>query len=341
MNKKSVTIKDIANEAGVSTATVSRVISGKTVPGNLTERKVLDAASSLGYVFKPKGHYSSKKVIIAVIHNKNVGYLDTVLDGVQQSAYELGYSVIVHILRNEDFDANYFINLAIQFSASGILFVSACVSSSIMKKIESRIPVVKCIDLQDEDEISCIGIDEREAGRKITSYLISTGRKRIAFMTRKLKGKVNILREEGYREAMAANGLTVHPNWVSSIIQGESGPSEIVDLNQVMFFINTLLNMDERPDAIVCIIDTDAAMVQKALLTLGIRVPEDMAVTGFYNLQLSRLLVPDLTSYETHAANIGFGAMKILDERINNPSLPQTKIVTAAEIIIRGSTSVY
>jgi DNA-binding LacI/PurR family transcriptional regulator len=116
---------------------------------------------------------------------------------------------------------------------------------------------------------------------------------------------------------------------------------EIADFNHVCFFIKTLIDGSDRPNAIMCNIDTDAAMVMKAIFSLGLRVPEDMAVTGFYNLLISRLVHPELTTVETRAADIGYTAMKMLDERIANPSLPHTKIYTNAEIIVRKSTSTF
>lgn len=86
-------------------------------------------------------------------------------------------------------------------------------------------------------------------------------------------------------------------------------------------------------------IDNDAAMAIKAIYSLGLRVPEDIAVTGFYNLHISQLLHPELTTVETHAGDIGNTAMHMLDERIKNPLLPHTKLYTNAEIIVCKSTS--
>lgn len=342
MGRKEITVRDVAREAGVSIATVSRVINGRIVPGNSTAKKVLEAVENIGYVIKQQPVVEQRhRTILAIIHDKNVAYFDSVLDGVQRSALELGYDVVVHVLRNNKIDANYFIRLAGTVSACGILFVSACVPTDILSEVELSIPVVKCVDvLDDDDNITCIGINDRSAFRKLTSYLISIGRTRIALLQAPLKGEISRYHEEGYREAMIAAGLEICPEWISPMIQRETS-AEVADFNQIYYFIKMMMDLPVKPNAIICNIDTDAAMVIKAAFKLKLNVPTDLVVAGFYNLMLAKLTYPELTSVETHAADIGFTAMKLLDERISNPTLPHTRLYTNAEIIIRNSTSTF
>ena len=335
MGRKAITIRDVAREAEVSIATVSRVINGHTVPGNKTASKVLKAAQKVGYTIAGLQAENSRRTVLAIIHDTNVEYLDRVLGGIYRASRQLNYDVAIHVIRDRDFEHKDFLKLAKVVSASGIIFVSACVPSSIIRAVEATIPVVKCVDVLEDDDITCVGINDRAAFSTLTSYLISTGRTKIALMRAPLMGNIADYREAGFREVIRQHNLPLRPEWISPLIQRNEG---IADYNHVSYYVQTLLSAEERPDAIMCTIDNDAAMVVKAVHRMGFRVPEDVAVTGFYNLHLAQLLHPELTTVETHAVDIGNTAMHMLDERIKNPFLPHARLYTNAEIIVRKST---
>lgn len=340
MGRKSITIRDVADKANVSIATVSRVLNGHTVAGNSTCQKVLRAARQVGYIAadpnqKPR---NNEKTVFAIIHDKNIAYMEQVVKGAHEAAKKLGFNIVVHIVRDSQITANAFLKAAKNTAACGMLFVSACVPTSVMSTLEASIPVVKCIDVLDNDNVTCIGINERESFRSLTSYLVSTGRKKIALVRSPLMGNIVTYRESGFLEVMRANNLPVNFEWITPNIKRNG---EVIDFNHVLYHVRTLVNGANRPDAIMCNIDTDAAMVLKAVLSLGLRVPEDIAITGYYNLPASQLVTPELTTVETFPTDIGYSAMQMLAERIADPHLPHTKLYTPAEVIVRKSTTVF
>ncbi len=339
MRSKDVTIRNVADESGVSIATVSRVLNGQTLPGSETTLRVLNAVQKLGYTRQIMQDNGCRPTILAVLHDVNIGYLDLVVKGIYNAVAELNYNITTHVVRDNNYSAPFFLELAKSLSACGIIFISACVPTSILRTLEASIPLVKCVDVQDDDDISCIGINDRNSFRDLTSHLLSTGRSRIAMLRASLMGEVSRYREEAFYETMHRNNKIVRPEWISALLQHDYNSPDS-DYNNVCYFIQKVIAYEDRPNAIMCMVDTDAALVVKALHKFGLRVPEDIAVTGFYNLSISRLITPELTTVDTYATDIGYLAMKMLDERIHDPAQPHIKVFTNTSVIIRDSTAI-
>ena len=187
-----------------------------------------------------------------------------------------------------------------------------------------------CCEYPDDYECSYISIDDVTAAYKAVNYLISTGCKNIGFVNCSLKYKYARHRREGYLKALKSAGLPVHPEWNITI------PS--IDYTLAHSAISQALNAEQRPDAFFTCSDVFAAAAINAAQQHGIRVPEDISVIGFDNVETSRMTLPTITTIRQPCFQLGQQSCSILLEKILNPSAPDRQILLNTEFIIRDST---
>lgn len=171
-----------------------------------------------------------------------------------------------------------------------------------------------------------VGIDNRQAGYLVAAHLIERGCRRIQMLVRARSASTIDTRAAGCWEAMLRAGLTPDPEMVN--------PGEPDDLD----FVKSVLDR-KKPDAIICGNDWTAAHLLHSLDELGVRVPEDVMVTGFDDLRLAQLLRVPLTTIRQPCAQIGAVAMQVMRERISHPELPTRNILLDCELVVRGSTT--
>jgi len=192
----------------------------------------------------------------------------------------------------------------------------------------ASIPVIlldRCIErYPDRSNFDLVGIDNHRAGYVITRHLAQAGARRIVFAMRKNSAATVEARMAGYREALfhlqpGAPGVAVSGNfedtsWVRSMIDRE------------------------RPDGIVCANDVTAARLMKTLVALGVRIPDDMKITGFDDVSYAKFLPVPLTTIRQDCAELGAVAMQAMLERLRRPNQPVRDILVRTELIVRGST---
>jgi len=192
-----------------------------------------------------------------------------------------------------------------------------------------RIPIV----LLDRDlgeyptrsEHDLVGIDNVAAGIELTEHLLSHGRERICFIARPHFPSTTDLRVLGCREALHRGGISL-----KSVFAHFGDPADV-------HFVQQVLNRS-KPNGIICSNDQTAAFLIRTLARIGKRVPEEIAVAGFDDLQYATLLSPPLTTIRQPCRDIAHSAVKALLERIEDPTLPARQILHSHELVVRGST---
>lgn len=193
---------------------------------------------------------------------------------------------------------------------------------------KARIPIVlldRCIDAYPaRAEYDLVGIDNRRAAYGATIHLVELGAKRIAFLGRKLSASTVDARIAGYREALFATDLLRREDLVT---RGDPADESLV---------KSILD-EHRPDAFLCANDHTAATLMKSLISLGVRIPNEVRIVGIDDVKYASLLPIPLTTQHQPCLDIGRVAMATMVERLKDPDLPIREISLSCRLVIRKS----
>lgn len=327
-----IKIYDIAGAAGVSLATVSRVLNHPDKVKEATRNKVLRIIKERGY--KPnanaRGLASRRSTTIAVvIPELSRASVAEMIQGIDESAKKYGYTIRLFINKDKDpVKERELWSEVIASSVDGILFMSDEMTKEIYQQIEySPIPVVFVNSLSKKDTIGSVGVDYEECAYNITNEMIKRGNKKIVFIGTEHKYTLNEMKQQGYVHAMQDNNL--EPKCIYS--------SGNISTNEVFF--DNLLN-DEVPEVALVVRDSIAISYMNVAVKKGIKVPEQLQVIGFQNTKYAILSNPKLTCAEIPVYEIGNKAMSYLTELMQdeNNNKKTEKILLPYDIIWREST---
>lgn len=328
--KSKSTLTQIANRAGVSIATVSRILNdtGRVSPS--TRQKVLHAIRELEYDSALKRPTPVYRTILVLVPDFVNPFYANIIDGIQQTAHNNDFEIFLMPTKDSYPSPNYLVNMIKKEGFSGVLWLSSTPPTEILTVMEHHCPTVMCCEYPEDQTCSYVSIDDVTAAFRAVNYLVSTGCKKIGFVNCSLKYKYARHRREGYMQALEGAGLEYNPEWYVSI------PS--IDYTLAYSAILQALNADPVPDAFFTCSDVYAAATINAAQSLGIRVPEDLSVIGFDNIETSRMTHPPITTIGQPGFQMGQQACSILVEKILNPELPDRHILLNTELIIREST---
>lgn len=336
------TLRDIAELANVSTATVSRVLNNDTTykMTDATRSRVLDAAQQLNY--KPRrnqkansntsaDNHKSLKVgcVLSVTKDKyNDPFFMSILSSVESRLGSNGYK-LSFLRTGLELEDNSTLYSTFNEDISGLILMET-LNSDTYKYIRKSVPNIVGIDTK-RDDIDNIGYDHYDAATTAVQHLIEKGHTRIGFIggsgpTKNIKTS---LRYRGYFTTMHAHGLDVNPDWVMDCHWDEAKCIELVQ---------NLCLMPGRPTAIFVASDLMAMAALSGLYEIKVNVPSQMAVIGLSNIELSKYSNPPLTTIEVPTNEIGIVATDLLLARIKGYDLLPQKIILPSKLIVRDST---
>jgi LacI family transcriptional regulator len=335
------TLYDVARAAGVSTATVSRVMHGQDRVKPATRQRVLDVIAMLGYV--PDGAAQSlsrrrKDVIGLVAVERNspeadleqntLLFVDEVLRGVEALLREIGWSLLISFLSSGE---SAFERLtAMSGKIDGLLITEGIVSSVELADLAARLPVVLVAGSPDEPNVDVVDADNRTGTMELVAHLVEVHhRTRLFYAAGPQEAPDARARQAAFNEVLAG-----HPEATSagtyegqfSSISGQLAARQILGLGR-----------QDRPDAVVCGNDQMAIGVIRELTAHGVRVPGDVAVVGFDDIYPGALLAPPLTTVRQPMRLLGERACSLLLDRLNNPGLPHRLELLPTEMVVRSS----
>lgn len=334
------TQSDVARRAGVSRATVSYVLNGLADDGRVqileeTRSRVLGAIAELGYEPDARAQAlrsGSTKTIALLIPDIRNPHFCEFANGVEESARAAGYHMLLSSTTlNDEYAVGVFKGLA-QRRFDGLIITGAFILESteaqeVLARVRQRsLPIVEMGELYGVDSIST---DYREATKEVVSYLLSLGHRRIGFVYGVGSHGLGIDRLEPFQESLNMAGIPVEQD---SIV--ECGPTTEDGYQAAM----KLLNLAQRPTALIVINDLLAIGVLRAAADLGLRVPDDLSVTGYDDISMANYLTPRLTTVTKNAFAGGRKAFDLLLARIQNPGMPRQVIHDSATLIAREST---
>ena len=333
---RETTIYDIARELGISPSTVSRAL--KDHPGikKETQRRVREAAKKMGYrhnKFASSLRLNKTHTLGVIVPKLNSYFMATAIAGIQNVANKYGYSIIIsQSQENEKKEAEQVVTLY-NSRVDGLL-VSLAYNTNSLNHFElllnKGIPLVFFDRVFECKGCTRVVIDNNKAGYEIVSHLISQGCRRIMYVGGNLLRNVYTERLNGYKRALEDNGL---PFDDSLVIINNLSEKDGEDVGK------QILKMKKRPDAVFAANDTTAVSVIMTLKQAGLSVPEDIAVAGFNNEPISRIVQPNLTTVDYPSYEIGELATETLIKKLNSEKYANPLIVILDhKLIIREST---
>ena len=332
---KRMTMKDVADLAGVSKTTVSHVINETRFVEVSTRSKVLQAMKELGYypntVARSLRSGETKTIGMIVPDSTNLFFAD-IARRIENYGYENGYSVILcNSDNNIDKQQNY-INTLISKQVDGVIFISSGESREDLQRLsESEIPIVVADRIVPLNLADVVLINNEEAGYIATKYLIDLGHRRIACITGSSELNPSMRRVEGYRRALSENEIVVPEEY---IVQGD------FQFQSGEMMMTKLMNLPQRPTAVFVLNDMMAIGAVSAARRLGVGVPDDVSIVGFDDIALASLLYPPLTTMAQPTEEIARVAVELLIQKIAHQDVDHEnkKYVLNARLIVRDST---
>lgn len=327
------TIDDVARLAKVSKATVSRVFSRSAVVTEETRRLVLEAAVAAGYrpnaVAQALRRRTSRSVVVLVPDLANPFYPE-IVHGIERRARALGYAIL---MGNTDADPaieDAYLDLVRDRRADGMLLLTGQLPPDVDADDPDLPPIVLIAEHLPGSRLPTVRIDNVAAAAEIVGHLIDLGHRRIGHVAGPLSRILSVDRLAGYRQALAAAGIAFDPALVA---QGDFRfPSGIAAGE-------ALLALDEPPTAIFAANDESAVGVLRAARLRGLRVPEQLSVAGFDDIQLAEMSDPPITTVHQPRADMGAEAIGLLIRQLEKEDIAGTEIVLPTRLVIRGSTA--
>lgn len=332
MEKQSITIYDVAREAGVSMATVSRVVNGNPNVKDATRQKVLSVIEKLDY--RPnaiaRGLASKKTTTVGVIipDITNV-YFSSLARGIDDVAAMYKYNII---LANSDESYQkemHVLNTLFAKQVDGIIYLGHMLADDVRQAfIRSRTPVILAGAIDPSAQIGSVNIDYVEATQTATKQLIATGNKRIALVTGGLKQPINSqYRLKGYQTALNDASIPYDKNLVFETEYSYDAGLKI--WSQI-----------KAADATAAMVGDDelAIGILDGALDDGVKIPEDFELITSNNTKLTKMVRPQLTSISQPLYDIGAVAMRLLTKVMNKEEVNDNTILLPYGIVDRGST---
>jgi len=332
-----VTIKDVAKKAGVSPSTVSRALSGNASVKESTKQKILEAVKLLNYRpnFLAQGLKEGKtKTIGLIIPNIRNPIYPALARGVEDTAKKFGYSVV---LCNTDEDVKAekeYIQKLRKRWVDGLLIAPAAKETEHIVELQKEgfpmVIIVRNVDFL----ANAVIIDKFRAAYDAVSFLIKTGHQRIAIIKGNQQLALYRERFRGYKQALLDAGLPVH----EELITGDESDSVQWSLDGYNA-VYSLFAQNIKFDAVFATTDLRAIGAIRAIKDHGYKVPEDISVIGFDNLEFSSLIDPPLSTVSQPLYDIGVRAVNKLLALINTETMQEPTVeIMSSELIIRRST---
>jgi LacI family transcriptional regulator len=315
-NPKAVTIRDVANQAGVSVTTVSRVLNGKDDISEETVKKVMAVVQDLGYAssLAARGMRSYRTNLIGLIlHDVASLYSQEIMRGVNQAIAGIDKDLIIYTSGGLDREnvaqhERHYVALLNGSVTDGAIMVTPTAT-----QFTTHAPLVIIDPNNETPDYPAIIATNQEGALAAMSYLTDLGHRRIGHIAGEMKLISASQRLQGYKDGLAAAGIPLHEDLI------EMGD---YTTETAVICARKLLSLPDRPTAIFAANDVSAIGVYQAARELGLQIPGDLSVIGFDNLRDAAHLNPPLTTIDQSLERMGTIATEMLVELVKGNSLP-------------------
>jgi DNA-binding LacI/PurR family transcriptional regulator len=333
-----ITIKEVAKLAGVSPSTVSRVISDSRRISDDTKKIVREAMDTLGYhpnaIARSLVNKATNTIGIVMTQSTERAFLNPffpqALSGVSAAAHEQGYCILLSTGKTEKEQLESIQNIVMGGRVDGVIIMYSSVDNAAMDALNKlRTPVIVIGKPLKSKDTLYVDNDNVEACFKVTEKLINNGHKRISFISGSFKLVVSLDRLDGYVNALNKYSIPFRKEYIV----------ELSDFIKEGAYERTckLLELEERPTALVVTDDVMAFGALDAIREKGLRIPEDIEIISFNNIPSAEITKPSLTSVDIDAFALGYEASKLIIEKIRGEA-NKDRVIVPTKIVYRESS---
>lgn len=335
MEEKSMnaTMKDVAEYAGVSTATVSRALMNPEKVSAATRQKVEQAVLAVGYAphtLTRSSKRSESRTILVIVPDICDPFFAEVIQGIERTAAEHGYLVLLGDCAQQRQQEKIFVNLIVTKQIDGMLLLGSNIPFNASKEEQRNLPpMVMANEFAPELELPTVHIDNLTAAFNAVLYLHDLGHQRIGCLAGPKHMPLSQYRLQGYIQALRRCGLSETGYVAHADFTFEAGAKALAQL----------MAQPQPPTALFCHSDVMAIGALSQAKRLGLRVPEDLSIVGFDDIHLAQYVDPPLTTVAQPRYQIGREAMLLLLEQLHHHRVVIGSRLLDSELIIRGSTA--
>lgn len=330
-----VTIYDVAKAANCSTATVSLVLNKSKRIRPETQKQVMQVVEQMGYTpnyIAQSLHSRCTHTLGLVVPNVENPLFSMMISGIEDCANAKGYNIILGITDSNNQKEDFYLDMLQRERVDGlILFPSFLhsLSEKINRLNSFQTPIVLCGSSGNEiQNISYVKCDNRIGAYIAITHLIDIGCRRIGCIFPSVNPSQYESRMTGYQDALYYNALPFQPELIKIC------PTDNASISAA----TTALLEEQNPDGLFCLYDYAAISVIRAILRFGRRIPEDVALIGYDNIQISDFLPISLSSIDTHAREVGQKATEIMIQKIVDADTPCQQLLLKPELVVRESS---
>ncbi|MEZ8135183.1 DNA-binding transcriptional regulator CytR [Vibrio splendidus] len=328
------TMKDVAQLAGVSTATVSRALMNPEKVSVSTRKRVETAVLEAGYspnTLARNLRRNESKTIITIVPDICDPYFVEIIRGIEDAAVENDYLVLLGDSGQQKKRESSFVNLVFTKQADGMLLLGTDHPFDVSKPEQKNLPpMVMACEFAPELELPTVHIDNLTSAFEAVNYLAQLGHKRIAQISGPTTATLCKFRQQGYQQALRRAGVSMNPAYSTvGDFTFEAGAQAV----------RQLLALPEQPTAIFCHNDAMAIGAIQEAKKLGLRVPQDLSIVGFDDIQFAQYCDPPLTTISQPRYEIGRQAMLMMLDLLKGNDVQAGSRLLEAKLVVRGSTA--
>jgi DNA-binding LacI/PurR family transcriptional regulator len=328
MNKKKATVYTVAKHAGVSIATVSRTLAGSHKVTPETRQRVMQVVDDLNFEPNPSARrlaHKKTETIALVFPDISGPFYSTVIRGVEQEAGRHDHNVLIYGTHGKEGSGRFLRTLTSK--VDGLIIMARSVDEDSLHSLERHgVPFVLLGQSNGQLQCSTIAVDNQAGAYQAATHLLGHGHQRIAIINGPADSPDNKGRLQGYRQALLDAGTVVQPDM---LVPGN------FTYEEGRIAIHQLLEADSPPTAVLAANDEMAIGALDAALQRGLRVPADLAVIGFDDIQMAALTRPSLTTVHQPMQLLGEAAVRLLFERLQNPDVLARHELLETQLVVR------
>ncbi|WP_407270786.1 LacI family DNA-binding transcriptional regulator [Radiobacillus sp. PE A8.2] len=324
-------IQQVAHKAGVSVATVSRVLNSNATVSPKTRIKVETAIKELNYEPSMLGRNlrnSESRLLLVLIPSIANPFYTEIINGIENTAISNKYNILLCETDSNPQRENIYFNMVKNKLADGIISMDPAVNMQKLNELAEQYPIVQCSEYTEGGCIPYVTINNELAAYNAVKHLIKIGHQKIALINSDEKFLYARQRRQGYEKALKEFQLPINKDFICH--------TEQLEFEYGIQSMRRLLKLKERPTAVFAVSDTLAIGVLKEINANGLSVPEDIAVVGFDKITFSNMTNPTLTTIAQPMYKMGITAANMLINSIKGNEVES--ILLDHELVIREST---
>ncbi|SJZ64545.1 LacI family DNA-binding transcriptional regulator [Anaerorhabdus furcosa] len=331
----SVKISDVSKLAGVSVATVSRVINNTCFVNPETKEKVLKAVEELAYepnLSARNLRRNTSGAILVIAPNMTNPYYSNIIKGISETARKYDCSTFVCSTDGDKEQELELLKILDNRRADAAIILATNIDNDEILPYVKKYPVVFCSEYNPALNIDRVSIDNYQAAVEATEYLIGLGHRNVGMMSSENDYISTELRKQGFLDACKKHGIK---NAEKNIVYA----SKDYSFSSARSLAKKIFSKKNHIDALFCISDILALGAIYGARECKLEVPEDVSILGFDNLEYSEMMVPQISTVNQPCYKLGEAAMERIQDKLNNPESEPKVEILKHRLVVRGSTS--